>query len=75
MQKQIATSALAPLPIEQIARIKALVEAKGVVRSADLLGLAQNTFDRARGGLPLHPGTRALVTAALAKRDQENKNP
>jgi hypothetical protein len=73
MQKQ--TSALEPLSPGQIARIKAIMGAKGVRQAAKLLGLATNTFDRARGGLPLHPGTRVLVATALAKRDEEGKSP
>jgi hypothetical protein len=60
---------------DQLARIEALAKAKGIVVAAELLGLAHNTFDRARGGLRLQPGTRALVAAKLAKRDQEGKSP
>ena len=64
-----------PLPAEHLVRLRRLAEQKGVGQAARFIGLAPNTFDRARGGLPMQPGTRALVAAAISKRDQEGKDP
>jgi hypothetical protein len=37
----------------------------GIVRAAAQVGIATPTFERAMLGLPLRPGTRSLLCAAL----------
>ena len=71
-----------PLTANQVARLQRLIEAplpggrrRGLVGTSKLLGIAVNTLDRARGGLAMQPGTRALIGDAIAKRDQEGKDP
>jgi hypothetical protein len=78
MQTQAARQ---PLPADHVARIHQLIEAtlpggrkRGLAGTAKLLGIAINTLDRARGGLPMQPGTRSLIKDALAGRGQEGKN-
>jgi hypothetical protein len=73
MQKQ--KDSRQPLLPEQVARLQRLAASKGVCQAARFVGVAVNTFDRARGGLPLQPGTCLLIGAAIAKRDQEGKDP
>jgi len=63
------------LPAEQRERLNRLAKAKGILQAASLLGLSPNTFDRARGGLNLLPGTRLLVKQQIDTRDKEGKNP
>ncbi len=71
-QKQPARQPLAPALVDRLGRLAA---AKGVCQAARFIGVAVNTFDRARGGLPVQPGTASLIAAAVAKRNQEGKDP
>ena len=64
-----------PIPPEQVVRLRGIIEKKGHGMAARLIGLSEQTLDRAIGGLHLMPGTRALIAAAIADRDREGKVP
>jgi DNA-binding phage protein len=55
-----------PLPPEQIAALRRIVRARGVVGAARFLGLSRGTIERALAGIGVRPGTIALVRLALS---------
>lgn len=71
-----------PVPEEHRQRIARLVAGddtcagKGLYYVAErILGIGADTVARIMGGLPVQPGTRALVAAKIADRDAAGKNP
>jgi hypothetical protein len=56
-----------PLSEADRARVRLLVELRGESRAAALLGVERRTLARCLAGLPLYPGTLALVTQRLAE--------
>ncbi len=55
-----------PLPLETRKRIEALIEQVGESEARRLTSLSRTAFARALAGLPVYPGTAALIAAALS---------
>jgi|WetSurMetagenome_2_1015567.scaffolds.fasta_scaffold429581_2 hypothetical protein len=64
-----------PLEDKKRDRLRRLRDEKGLYQAAGLVGCSRQTFERALGGLDLNPGTVALLDAAFAQRDRDNRNP
>jgi hypothetical protein len=56
-----------PLPEIDRERVRLLVEQRGEGATAEALGIERRTVARCLAGLPLYPGTRALVRERLAE--------
>jgi hypothetical protein len=56
-----------PLPPEQIAALRRVVRARGVVGAARFLGLSRGTVERGLAGIGIRPGSIALVRLALVE--------
>jgi hypothetical protein len=56
-----------PLRREEIATLRRVVSAQGVVRAAQRLGISRGVLERALGGLGVRAGSGALVRLALAE--------
>lgn len=65
----------APLSDPHRERLRALIEKRTHGQAAALMGISEQTLDRAIGGLPLMPGTRVMIEVAIAKRDEQGKAP
>lgn len=61
----------APLPAEDVRRLKALLTELGEAGTAERLGITRHTLARAIARLPVQAGTQALIREKLqeAKRD------
>ncbi len=69
-----SSASLAPIPADLAARVRGAVNALGVRRTAEALGLTPQTLTRVLSGLPVLHGTRALVELA-AERAPELRLP
>ena len=64
-----------PLPEDARKRIVALMAAHGASQAARFLKISPQTFDRAIGGLNLHPWTLLSLEKAIEERDAAGKVP
>jgi hypothetical protein len=68
----VQTAALAE---EARQRLLALMAAHGAARAAHFLGISPQTFDRAIGGLTLHPWTLQRLYRAIDERNAAGRVP
>lgn len=62
----------APLPESERAALLRFVRARGEGQTAAALGLNRQTLARAMGGLPIYPGSVALVRQGLARLEADD---
>jgi len=60
-----------PLPLPLRDRLRALVAREGKRLTLARLGVSRQSLARALAGLPLYPGTRALIRQALDAAEAE----
>jgi hypothetical protein len=63
------------LPPEHQERLRALMAAKGIARSAQILGVCRHSLERAAGGLTVLRATAAMIAQKIAARDAAGKTP
>jgi hypothetical protein len=63
------------LPATQQEKLRLLMQAKGVVRAAQIVGVCRHTLERAAGGLTVQRGSMALLEKKLAERDAAGIQP
>jgi hypothetical protein len=66
-------STILPQPMRD--RLEAMIDAKGILMTARLLGISYNTLKCARLGGTVMAGTLALLHQKFSERDQLGRNP
>ena len=64
-EQQLGKPKGAPLPDDLLRRFRAWVKARGEAAAVQEVGVQPETFARALAGLPVYPGTVALVRLAV----------